>query len=39
MSNSLDQDQDRRSVGPDLGSICLQRSSADDKIRREQAKS
>ena len=25
MSNSFDPDQDRRSVGPDLGSNCLQR--------------
>ena len=29
MSNSLDIDQDRRSVGPDLGPTCLQRLSAD----------
>ena len=28
MSNSLDPDQDRRSVGPDLGPNCLQRLSA-----------
>ena len=31
MSNSLDPDQDRHSVGPDLGPNCLQRLSADDK--------
>ena len=31
VSNSLDPDQDRRSVGPDLGPNCLQRLSADDK--------
>ena len=30
MSNSLDPDQDRHSVGPDLGPNCLQRLSADD---------
>ena len=28
MSNSLDPDQDRRFVGPDLGINCLQRLSA-----------
>ena len=32
--NELDPDQDRHSVGPDLGPTCLQRLSADDKIRR-----
>ena len=32
VSNSLDPDQDRDSVGPDLYPNCLQRSSADDKI-------
>ena len=32
VSNSLDPDQDRRSVGPDLGPNCVERSSADDKI-------
>ena len=31
MSNSLDPDQDRQNVGPDLGPNCLQRLSADDK--------
>ena len=30
MSNSLDPDQARRFVGPDLGLNCLQRLSADD---------
>ena len=33
VSNSLDQDQARRSVGPDLGPNFLQRLSADDKSR------
>ena len=32
MSNGLDPDQDRRFVGPDMGSDCFQRLSADDKI-------
>ena len=31
VSNSLDPDQDRHCVGPDLGPNCLQRLSADDK--------
>ena len=31
VSNSLDTDQDRHSVCPDLGPNCLQRLSADDK--------
>ena len=31
MSNCLDPDQDQRNVGPDLGTNCLQRLSADDK--------
>ena len=31
MSNGLDPDQDRRSVGPDLGPKCLQRLSADEQ--------
>ena len=39
MSNDLDPDQVRGSVGPDLGPNCLQRSAADDKIRGWQAKS
>ena len=30
MSNSLDLDQARHFVGPDLGPNCLQRLSADD---------
>ena len=30
MSNGLDPDQDRHSVGPDLGPNCLQRLSVDD---------
>ena len=34
MSNGLDSDQDRRSVGPDLGPNCLQRLKADGKRRR-----
>ena len=33
MSNGLDPDQDRHSIGPDLGPNCLQRLSADDKSR------
>ena len=33
MSNSLDPDQARRFVGPDLGPNCLQRLSADDTGR------
>ena len=31
VSNSLDPDQDRLSVGPDLGTNCLQSLSSDDK--------
>ena len=31
VSNSLDPDQARHFVGPDLGSNCLLRLSADDK--------
>ena len=30
-ASGLDADQDRHSVGPDLGPNCLQRLSADDK--------
>ena len=30
VSNGLDPDQDRRSVGPDLGPNCMQRLSADN---------
>ena len=33
VSNSLDPDQARRFVGPDLGPNCLQRLSADDTRR------
>ena len=33
MSNSLDPDQDRHFVGPDLGLNCLQKLSADDTSR------
>ena len=32
VSNSLDPDQERHPVVSDLGPICLQRLSADDKI-------
>ena len=32
MSNSLDPDQARHFVGPDLGSNCLQRLLADNKF-------
>ena len=38
VSNSLDSDQDRRAVGPDLGTNCLQRLSTDDKSRHWQGK-
>ena len=33
MSNSLDPDQARHYVGPDLGPHCLQRLSADDNSK------
>ena len=33
VSNSLDPDQARQNVGPDLGPNCLQRLSADDTSR------
>ena len=33
MANILDPDQDQHSIGPDLGSNCLQRLSADDSSR------
>ena len=33
MSNSLNSDQARQNVGPDLGPNCLQRLSADDTSR------
>ena len=39
VSNGLDPDQDRHSVGPDLGPNCFQRLSADDKICRYRVKS
>ena len=32
VSNSLDPEQDRHSVGPDLGPNCLQGLSADEKV-------
>ena len=35
MSNGLDPDQAQHCVGPDLGTNCLQKLSADD-IRRQQ---
>ena len=34
VSNSLDPDQARQFVGPDLGPNCLQRLAADDKNSR-----
>ena len=34
VSKSLDPDQDRQKVGPDLDTNCLQRLLADDKCRR-----
>ena len=39
MSNNLDPDQDRHSIGLDLGPNCLQRLLADDKSHHWQAKS
>ena len=39
LSNSLDPDQDRQNVGPDLGPNCLQRLSADDRSPILQGKS
>ena len=39
VSNSLDPDQARRFVGPDLGPNCLQRLPADDKSRHKRGKS
>ena len=38
LSNSLNPDQDRHSVGPDLSPNCLQRLSGDNKSSRLQAK-
>ena len=35
VSNSLDPDQDRLSVGPDLGPTCLQRLSIDNTSRQK----
>ena len=35
MSSSLDPDQARQDVGPDLGPNCLQRLSADDTCRQK----
>ena len=32
MSNNLDPDQDRHFVGSDLGTNCLERLSADDRV-------
>ena len=37
--NGLNLDQDRRYVGPDLDSNCLQRLSAKNRSRRFQVKS
>ena len=37
VSNSLDPDQARQYVGPDLGPNCLQRLSADDNSRQNVA--
>ena len=34
VSNGLDPDRERHSIGPDLDPNCLQRLSADDKRRR-----
>ena len=39
VSNGLDQDQDRHSVGHDLVPNCLQRLLADGKSSREHGKS
>ena len=38
VSNSLDPDQARHFVGPDLGPNCLQRLSAEDKSRHNRGK-
>ena len=38
MSNGLDPDQDRHSVGPVLGPNCLQRLSADNKSHRSKGR-
>ena len=34
MTNSLDPDQARQNVGPDLGPNCLQKLSSDDTSRK-----
>ena len=39
VANSLDPDQDRHFVGPDLGPNCLQRLSADDNSHHLQGNS
>ena len=39
VSNSLDPDQARQNVGPDLGLNCLQRLSADDTSRQRDKRS
>ena len=36
LSNRLDPDQDRQNVGPDLGTNCLHKLSADDKSQRKE---
>ena len=38
LSNSLDPDQDRHFVSPDLGPNCLQRLSVDDKSHHKHGK-
>ena len=38
VSNSLDPDQDRHFVGPDLGSTCLQRLSAKVTASKDRVK-
>ena len=38
MSNSLDPDQDRHFVGPDMGPNCLQKLSADELVGEELSK-
>ena len=35
MSNSLDPDQARHFIGPDLGPNCLQKFSADDTLEQK----
>ena len=36
VSNGLDPDQDRHSVGPELGPNCLQRLSAETTLARKE---